>query len=94
MKGVFARTKNLRALQTYEYSEVPVNRLTIAARIFAGVSAGVFSASAAYSQDSSAGLLEEIVVTAQKRAESLQDVPISITALSGEELTKRQIRGP
>ena len=30
--------------------------------------------------------LEEIIVTAQKRAESLQDVPISVTALSGKDL--------
>ena len=30
--------------------------------------------------------LEEIIVTAQKRAESLQDVPISMTALSGEKI--------
>jgi iron complex outermembrane receptor protein len=30
--------------------------------------------------------LEEIVVTAQKRSESLQDVPISVMAVSGEEL--------
>lgn len=30
--------------------------------------------------------LEEIIVTAQKRAESLQDVPISMTAVSGDRL--------
>ena len=30
--------------------------------------------------------LEEVIVTAQKRAESLQDVPISMTAVSGEKL--------
>ena len=30
--------------------------------------------------------LEEIIVTAQKRAESLQDVPISMTALSGDKM--------
>jgi iron complex outermembrane receptor protein len=30
--------------------------------------------------------LEEVVVTAQKRAQSLQDVPISISALSGDKL--------
>ena len=31
-----------------------------------------------------AAALEEIIVTAQKRAESLQDVPISIQALGTE----------
>ncbi len=35
--------------------------------------------------------LEEIVVTAQKRAESLQDVPISVAATSGEKLTEAGI---
>ncbi len=34
----------------------------------------------------SAGQLEEVVVTSQKRAESLQDVPVAIQALSGETL--------
>ncbi len=30
--------------------------------------------------------LEEVIVTAQKRAQSLQDVPISVSALSGDKL--------
>ncbi len=34
-----------------------------------------------------AGKLQEIIVTAQKRAESLQDVSVSVTALSGEKLS-------
>jgi len=33
-----------------------------------------------------AQMLEEIIVTAQKRAESLQDVPISVTAIQGDKL--------
>ncbi|MFK7830065.1 MAG: TonB-dependent receptor [Congregibacter sp.] len=33
--------------------------------------------------------LEEVVVTARRRAENLQDVPIAVTALSGDELTLR-----
>ncbi|MEH6580500.1 MAG: TonB-dependent receptor [Halioglobus sp.] len=45
--------------------------------------------SQAYAQNS-APMLEEIVVTAQKREQSLQDVPISVAVLSEEAL---QIRG-
>lgn len=40
-------------------------------------------ASSAYAQDTTVG---EIIVTAQKRAEDLQDVPVSIQALGGEKL--------
>ena len=36
--------------------------------------------------------LEEVVVTAQKRSESLQDVPISVTAISGELIQNASIR--
>lgn len=39
------------------------------------------------------GTLQEVVVTAQKREENLQDVPISITAVSGEQLQHRSIDG-
>lgn len=36
--------------------------------------------------------LEEIVVTAQKRAESLQDVPISVAAIGGEKIAEAGIQ--
>tara|TARA_R100000005_G_scaffold94720_1_gene73619 strand:- start:9600 stop:10319 length:720 start_codon:yes stop_codon:yes gene_type:complete len=39
----------------------------------------------------SAQMLEEVVVTAQKRSQSLQDVPISINAVSGEKLKEAGI---
>jgi len=42
-------------------------------------------------ENSTTARLEEIVVTAQKRAERLQDVPISIVALTAEQLEKRNI---
>lgn len=40
----------------------------------------------------SAQQLEEVVVTAQKRTESLQDVPISVTAISGDQIAMNSIR--
>ncbi|HEY0681806.1 MAG TPA: TonB-dependent receptor [Steroidobacter sp.] len=42
-----------------------------------------FSATPLLAQDS-ASLLEEVVVTAQKRSESIQDVPIAVTAITSE----------
>lgn len=42
--------------------------------------------------DASKPKLEEVVVTAQRREQSLQDVPISIVALTSEDLAKRQIK--
>lgn len=49
--------------------------------------AGALSAPFALAQQTG-GPLEEIVVTAQKRAESVQDVPISIVAVTGDELAR------
>lgn len=43
-------------------------------------------------QAARAGILTEIVVTARRREENLQDVPITVTALSEEQLAKQDIR--
>ncbi len=40
---------------------------------------------------SGASVLPEVVVTAQKRAENLQDVPVSVTALSAQTLQDRHV---
>jgi outer membrane receptor protein involved in Fe transport len=37
--------------------------------------------------------LEEVIVTAQKRSESAQDVPIAVTAFDAESMTAKQITG-
>lgn len=39
------------------------------------------------------GVLDQIVVTAQKRAQALMDVPLSVTAFRGEVLEERGLRG-
>jgi outer membrane receptor protein involved in Fe transport len=40
------------------------------------------------------GMLEEIVVTANKRQQSINDVGVTVTALSGEAIQNRQITNP
>jgi len=52
------------------------------------LSAGVASAQTS-THDSTA--IEEIVVTAQKRSENLQDVPVSVTALTSDALAARGV---
>ncbi len=46
----------------------------------------------ALAQDESSRVLEEVIVTAQKRSESLQDVPISIAVMSQEAIEKTGVR--
>ncbi len=45
----------------------------------------------ALAQDSGSWELEEVIVTAQKRAQSLQDVPISVSAVSGDKMSEAGI---
>src|SRR2546422_236411 len=46
-------------------------------------------------KESSGGLaLEEIIVRAQRKSENLQVVPISITAITGEEIRQKNITRP
>ena len=40
----------------------------------------------------SAAQIEEVIVTTQKRAQSLQDVPISVSAFTGSFIEKAQIK--
>jgi iron complex outermembrane receptor protein len=50
--------------------------------------AGASAQTAASSDD---GAVQEIVVTAQKRSEKIQDVPIAVTAVTGEEIANKRI---
>jgi iron complex outermembrane receptor protein len=61
----------------------------------AGAMAAPLLAAPAFAQDtgtSGAGGIDEIVVTAQRQAESVLDVPLSITALGSEQLNASGIR--
>ncbi|HEX7374584.1 MAG TPA: TonB-dependent receptor plug domain-containing protein, partial [Steroidobacteraceae bacterium] len=49
------------------------------------------TAQSVQAQQASSGGLEEVVVTAQRRTENLQDVPIAITALTGETLSQLKV---
>ena len=63
----------------------PTSNKSIASRLLPGIAVAL---GVAFSGTTSAqqieGILEEITVTAQRREESLQEVPISVATLSGE----------
>jgi iron complex outermembrane receptor protein len=41
---------------------------------------------------SQAGTIEQVIVSARRREESLQDVPVAVTALTGEQLLEQNVR--
>src|SRR5882672_4529816 len=66
--------------------------LPLAASISA-ILAGSPAVHAAAAADADTATLEEVVVTAQKRTENLQNVPISIQVLSGAKLEQLDVSG-
>ena len=65
------------------------NPLAISIKILAGIAVTTWAAQS-WAQSM---VLEEVIVTAQKRAESLQDVPIAVTAISGDKIVSASIQG-
>jgi iron complex outermembrane receptor protein len=60
-------------------------------RLRVAIYISLLAASGAARAQSSEGGLEEVVVTAQRRAEAIQDVPIAITALTGAQLERLNV---
>jgi iron complex outermembrane recepter protein len=54
---------------------------------------GALGSAAARAQTAETGRLEEVIVTAQRRSESLQNIPLSVVAFSSETLEARGISG-
>jgi iron complex outermembrane recepter protein len=61
------------------------------AAILSGASGGLVYAAAASDVDTSSDAIQEITVTAQRRTENMQNVPIQIQALTGETLTQLSV---
>lgn len=70
---------------------------SVRSRAGVGVSAlalvAVAFSSPALAQDAGPTVVDEIIVTAQKREQSIQDVPIAVSAFSAERLEAMQIEG-
>ncbi len=70
-------------------SALPYGRLTLAVAMAMTGGAGVSLPSVAQAADKEALVVEEVVVTARKREENLQETPIAITAVGGAQLQAR-----
>jgi iron complex outermembrane receptor protein len=60
-------------------------------QVLAGVAGMAMMAAAGQALAQDATALEEIVVTAQKRSENLQDVPVSVTAFTADQLKDQRV---
>jgi iron complex outermembrane receptor protein len=65
--------------------------------LLASAAAGVLLPAAAFAQDAApkdeGPTLDEVVVTAQRREEKLQDVPVTVSAFTSEQIDKLNVRG-
>ena len=57
------------------------------------ISVSLLPSGAALAQEGAAGEIEEIVVTARKRAESLLEIPESVSVITGADIDRQNIKG-
>ena len=68
------------------------HRTTLRALLCAATAlSGVAITAPAFAQESEPSAVEEVIITARKKAESLQDTPVTVTAFSGEKLQEEGI---
>lgn len=79
-----SRLRKLRRLQSVQSSRALLTSVPLAAAMLAASPAGL-------AQQSSSIVLDTVIVTAQKRQENLQEVPLSITALGTEKLEQLNV---
>ena len=77
---------NLPAKSQHPELSFPLKKALLALAIASALGAGPAAMAQEQSSDEEEALLEEVIVTATRRANNILEVPISITALSGEEL--------
>ena len=61
--------------------------------VLSTISISLLPAGTAMAQEGAAGEIEEIVVTARKRAESLLEIPESISVITGADIDRQNIKG-
>lgn len=81
------------ALPSMKLRTAPVRVLALLLGLMLGASAfAQMGTSAGNADDKNAIALPEVTITAQKRTESLQDVPVSVQAISGETLQAMSVQ--
>jgi iron complex outermembrane recepter protein len=84
----------ITTMQSHAGTKTMDNKNRMPSAFFAAIASllGIQEAVAIENRDNHSIMLEEIVVTAEKREANLQDIPISITALSGDAMESIGIR--
>lgn len=82
------RSRQRKLKRNSHRKHLGIGSVPLAAAVVAALSTPAFAQDAAQS-----GVLEEVLVTAQKRTENLQSVPVSIQAIGTERLEELHVKG-
>ena len=83
------RSRQRKLKRNSQHTHVKIASAPLAAAVVAAL-----SSTPAFAQDpAQSGVLEQVIVTAQKRSENLQEVPLSIQAIGSEQLEELHVKG-